>query len=874
MRLEAIRMRHVRKFGGQGIAIENIPPGLSMLAAPNEFGKSTLFDALRAVLFQKHSANNLVTKGLVAVAGTAPVIQVDFVSNGKRYRLSKRFLRRPSAELIDLKTSQRAKADDEAHDWMINVVGANKAGEGPTGLLWVEQGTSMKAPEAGETGKSLLAGLLEHEVGDVTGGERSRKILRRVQAELANLFTQHGKPKVGPYKSLLTEIEDIETKIRKVEELRSSSEHLLTELGQLTQTIKSLSDPDHLDRLEAELITARTGLTEAREAEKLLDALRNSLGDKSAAVMRCCEDLQHVESQMEQARKLEVTLAANEIAKKERVIASEKAKSELETAQEQELATNEKRQEAEKVAKLCARAKSEIAAKEQSQKLKKTLDEAHQLSEECATLTGQRNQNSLTEVALDKLKAAQLEVDRHQARLDVTRPTLTPELSSLGQETVRLDGKALAAVVNLKGRQILSLGELGEVAIAVVDPAEAKADFDEAIEILSGLYTEHRVETIKQAEERAADRRELDRKIERLQFRLEQLTPDGLMALQEAYQTACAVLSDDTLSQHVIDQLPDSATAERSWEEARDEYDKYRDHREEAEVEYNRTVSELTEVKSAIARSAEQLETLHTHIGAPKDWDQMLKKCKVTYEAAQREEADLKREIEAKEAAAPSLEAAQIDVQRLEAAKSMNDKTLSKKRIREAEVKRDLAAISEQGPDEEWANLQQRQVSLQRQLSGFESHIAALQLLEKELQRAQESLQEAFLRPVSYELRPLLEMVLPGAEISLGEDFNPDEIVRAGRTEEIEILSGGTREQVAVLTRLAFAQLMAKRGREMPVILDDALVWCDDSRLESVFRALHSAAKDIQCIVLTCHVRGFSTLGAHHLATKNWPESE
>ncbi len=874
MRLIAIRMRHVRRFGFQGVAIENIPAGLSMLAAPNEFGKTTLFDALRAVLFQKHSAKNVITKGLTAINGTAPVIEVDFVSDGERYRLSKRFLRSPFAELIHLETGQRTKANDEAHDWMINVVGANKAGEGPTGLLWVEQGASMKAPEAGEAGKSLLANLLEHEVGDVTGGERSRRLLMRVQTELAKYVTQHGNPKIGRYKSLLTALEDGKTKIRELEERRSASENLLTELGQVSKAIAFLSAPDHRQRLETELTAAQRVLAAAREAEKLLDTLRNNLGDKSAAVMRCQGDLQLFENQVQQTKELQATLAANESTRAKWAAQSEIAKSALVTAQDHETKSREKRQAAEKVAKLRTRADVEIAAREQSQKLKRTLEEANRVSGECATLIGQRNQNSITAAVLDQFKAAQLEVARHQARLDVMRPTLTPELSPLGQATVRLDGNVIAGVANLTGRQVLSLGELGKLTIAVVDPADAKADLDDATETLAGLFAEHRVETTKQAEERATERRELERKIERLQIRLEQLAPDGLTALQTEYQAACAVLSDDTLSQDDVDQLPDLATAERLREAARDEYDRCRDHREMAEAEHNSVVSELAAVKSALAHGTEQLETLHTQIGLPSEWEQRFAGYKAAYQTAQQAEADLKSKIASKEAAAPSLETAEIDVRRLESAKSTNDKKLSEKRIREAEVKRDLAAISETGPDEELANLQQQQVSLHRQLSGVEAHIAALRLLEKELRRAQESLQEAFLRPVSNELHPLLAMVLPDAKVSLGEDFNADGIVRAGRSEEVEVLSGGTQEQVAVLTRLAFARLMAKRGREMPVILDDALVWCDDSRLEGIFRALHSAAKDIQCLVLTCHERGFSTLGAHHLAVKNWPESE
>ena len=875
MRLEAIRMRNVRKFDRGGMAIENIPSGLSMLAAPNEFGKSTLFDALRAVLFQKYTAKNEIIRRLVAVEGTAPVIEVDFVTSGKRYRLNKQFIKKQTAELWDLETGQIIKAGGEAHDWMTNLIGASKSGEGPTGLLWVEQGTSMSAPEAGEAGKSLLASLLEHQVGDVTGGERARSLLKRVQDELGDLITRQGKPKTGgPYKSLVTEIENVEASIKDAKTRRDSSEHLLTELEQLSQSIKSLSDPDSSTRLEAELAAARNALTEAREAENLLDAHRNNLSDKSAALMRCREDLQQFDKQVLQAKELRKTLSKSETAKAERLSASDAAKAVLDDARVQEETANNARQKAEKITKLCARAEKQTAAQEQSEKLKKSLAEANILSKESIKLTVQRNQNSLTEAALNEIRASKLEVDRHQARLDAARPTLTPQLTPLGLETVCLDGCALQGIEHLSGRQTLSLGDLGEVIIEAVDPADAKAGFEESEHILSKLFLEHRIKTIKQAEERAIERRDLERKIERIQDQLQQLAPDGIIALQEAYATECAVLSEDLLLQDDIDRLPNRSEAELRWEQARAGYDDCRDRREKAEANYNNSVSDLAEVSSLIERHKDQLEVLYAQIGAPEDWDTKRIQFKVAVEDAQRAEENLKSEITSKEKASPSLETAEIDLKRLEAATSNNAKTLSDKKIREAKVKGELSAISEEGVGEVLENLRQHRDSLKRQLSGFESKVAVLQLLETKLKDAQKSLQDKFLKPVFTELRPLLEMVFPDAKISLGEDFNAHEITRSGRTEEIDMLSGGTQEQVAVLTRLAFAQLMAKREREMPVILDDALVWCDDDRLERVFRALHSAAEDIQCIVLTCHERGFSTLGAPHLKITDWPDAD
>jgi uncharacterized protein YhaN len=77
------------------------------------------------------------------------------------------------------------------------------------------------------------------------------------------------------------------------------------------------------------------------------------------------------------------------------------------------------------------------------------------------------------------------------------------------------------------------------------------------------------------------------------------------------------------------------------------------------------------------------------------------------------------------------------------------------------------------------------------------------------------------------------------------------------------------REQLSVLTRLAFARLLARDGRPAPVILDDALVYSDD-RIEKMFDALHRQSRDQQIIVFSCRQRAFQRLGGNVLQMTEW----
>ena len=67
------------------------------------------------------------------------------------------------------------------------------------------------------------------------------------------------------------------------------------------------------------------------------------------------------------------------------------------------------------------------------------------------------------------------------------------------------------------------------------------------------------------------------------------------------------------------------------------------------------------------------------------------------------------------------------------------------------------------------------------------------------------------------------------------------------------------------MSSLAMGTLLAERGVNVPIILDDALVYCDDDRINLMFDALSRAGKNQQIIMLTCRSRSFVPVGGHTL---------
>jgi uncharacterized protein YhaN len=144
----------------------------------------------------------------------------------------------------------------------------------------------------------------------------------------------------------------------------------------------------------------------------------------------------------------------------------------------------------------------------------------------------------------------------------------------------------------------------------------------------------------------------------------------------------------------------------------------------------------------------------------------------------------------------------------------------------------------------------------------FEQGAAVLQMLLDTLETAESEAKNRYLAPVIGRVEPYLKMLLPGANIVFDENLRIAGIQRDGQREGFESLSDGTQEQLAVLTRLGFAELLLGQGRPATVILDDALAFSDDERIESMFDVLMRAGERVQIIVLTCRKRLFTRLGA------------
>ena len=182
---------------------------------------------------------------------------------------------------------------------------------------------------------------------------------------------------------------------------------------------------------------------------------------------------------------------------------------------------------------------------------------------------------------------------------------------------------------------------------------------------------------------------------------------------------------------------------------------------------------------------------------------------------------------------------------------------------RDAELGMLIATRADEGVEERRDEAAGRLEEAAARAAGYAAEARAMSRLREALATARAAAREPYLAPVEAELRPLLSHLFPDA--CLGIDparLLPETLSRGGIEEDLCRLSGGTREQIAILTRLAFARLLARTGRATPVILDDAVVYADDARFASILDAIAVVAADVQIIVLTCRERSFAGVPA------------
>ena len=859
MKLRAIRLENVRRFI-DAVEINGIGDGLNVLSAPNEHGKSTVFDALHAVFFKDRKSWDKEIRSLMPHAGGDPSVGVEIELADGVYRIEKRWNSRRSGDTRIMTSGRLIKQADDAEAWIAEALKSPKDG-GPAGLLWVRQGLTRL--DSGDTARLVRRDLLTSVAGEVevmTGGRRMDAAQDRCRQELERYLTRTGRAKAdGPLKHKEDEVTSLHAK--RVE-LKAKSGQLQEELDRrrdLRRELAELEDPVEEAKRKARF--AETGATHA-EASRHADALERAKDverAKRVEAERAKERLAALESDLAESAEAS---EAYRTAKKQEEHATEQqrlADAAMSDARKAHEAASTRAESAADTLRRALRAQAASAAIERRQELIEQLKRAEELRQQAE----QASADAKTEHSDQVL--AELETLDEAARVlrrtrSIEATAITMAYTTGRSDGVTLDGNPLrdgdrTSIPDGARLEIEGLGQLTIHPGRRADSetlASAEAEFAQAL-TAAGL------DSIDDARASARRRREAEARRRDAEAALPGVAPKGIDALRE--QIAALPEQMDG-----ADDLPTADDAQEADEavrqmlaDARKRYETVRTTHGQAETTAALASAAVESAEARVARATAALsgvENPETEITGRRE----------SHSRLRAELADATQQREAVEATAPNLEVVEAALERARSIITRAEADRQHIRLELGKLDTSIDIQAGEAVDEELADVDVRLETAQRALDDLTFEIAVLKKLDAALETARGSARDRYVEPVLMELGPLLQLLWPEAELRFdAEKVLPTALVRAGTEEDFDILSGGTQEQIALLVRLAFARMLANAGAPAPVILDDAIVHTDDDRIERMFDALTRQAQDLQIIVFSCRQRAFRDLGGRSL---------
>jgi len=464
-------------------------------------------------------------------------------------------------------------------------------------------------------------------------------------------------------------------------------------------------------------------------------------------------------------------------------------------------------------------------------------------------------------------QACEVEIAKLRAIDEAARPSVSVHYEADTAGRVTLDGKPLADGEDrtYDGHARLEVAGIGTISLRSNRPGRSDNQLVQAEAARTALLAFMGVDSLSAARDRQARAQLADADLRGLRDRLSFIAPEGLVKLREEVEAG------NTISLEGLDLDEDPALLRTALAQAEERRKQARLALREVEPDQARAddafVAAETRLASLTADQAQlavilgpeeaRAEREHTLSAKLSDLDKSLFEAEAHVLKLGEDAGDL-----------ASIEAALTRARSIEAAV---DKEINTLRETMAGLNAEIRAQSEEAVEEKWRETSEALIAANARVAAFEKDVAVLQRVTTALENARSEARELYLKPVMAELGPLLRLLFDDVAITFDDKtLLPQTILRNGQEEDVDRLSGGMREQLSVLTRLAFARLLARDGRPAPVILDDALVYSDDDRIEKMFDALHRQSRDQQIIVFSCRQRAFQKLGGNVLHMTDW----
>lgn len=791
MKIRAVRVQDVRQFAGRRVGISGLSDGVSVLAAPNESGKSTIVEAMTAAFLKDRKSTASDVRAMMPHAGGSPAVWVDFEHKGKVWTLFKRFGRGAAAEVSD--SNGLVAQGDAAEEWI--------AKEFPhaalaVDLLWARQGALAMEPEGSgpvekrmrEDGRAARKGLLSAAAAVLDsglGGPRFDAVRARLVKELADLRTATGRPRTGGgLEKALTRRDGaaqarLQATARKERADAAVAARAQARAREAVCTQALVQAEQQASVAKEEVVNLRRAVEAARQAFAPLQGAQDGLVQARAHRDATVQAHARRDAAMEAQAKAEAALVAAQLASKkgeERIAQAVAHKASCEAAL----------QAAQSDLEACTLMVSRV---------------------EAGAMLGQMARWRAVPVpaaSVADCAAWEADVARHAA-LEGGDAGVVAEVLWEGPD--RPKGWSVDGAHPLHDGDVLVVGDNRLVVRSVGMTARL-----EERSVLAQALAER---VVRFGAQSPADLRALLRAAEEAAMRLS--------ALQDSFDRLYAAVEpmDGDVDAAIVARDAAKDTVRKAQLASGMAGESLIGHQMSAQ----RADRDAAAARAAQDKAQAVLDTLPQDL-VPLDAAEAALEAALSAAAEARAAAAV---VEKRERALLSAEKA-LDT----AGKAVDEARPARDRARESRADADGAAraAAEGEPQEAYQEAEEEWSTAQAAVGVWEEQAAALQMAIAALDEARSARSIDLFEPARVEMEPLVQAVFGASSTRFGSDsLLPEGLNRNGLSEDADVLSGGTRDALHILGRLAFAKVLEARGIVWPVVLDDSFAQMDEGRV-------------------------------------------
>jgi uncharacterized protein YhaN len=871
MKLHRLTLTNYRGIAHRDIEFPD--HGVVVVYGANEIGKSSMIEALDLLLESRDRSTKKEVKQVKPTnADVGSEVIAEISSGPYRFIYRKRFHKKCETDLTMLTPRREQLTGDEAHDRVRAMLAETVDND-----LWRAQ----RVLQTGSTAAVNLSGCdalsraldvaAEHSAGDAALCGTEPLLIERIDAEYARYFTPTGRP-TGEWAVAISRLDTAEAAVAgcavavaEVDDRVRRHAVLTEQVAELSQQRLAAAPRLKAAKAAAEKITELTG--HAHEAKLIAAAVVATGARSTAAQAGRLRLLAEIETRATTVAETGAEAQAAVDALAAAWAAAEAADAGVEAAA-LALAAVQGRTES------ARRAVDQLAARVETDRLSARLDKIDDIQRQCDQVAAELSTVTITEELLQRIESAAAAVDRTGGQLAL--------ISAAVQFT------AAADIELVVGGQRVSLTAGQSWSITATGPTEVDVPGVLTTHITPGataLDVQAKHAAAQQelvAALAAADVVDLQSARSAEQCRRELLSSRDRMTA-----TAAGLCGDDQTEQlrERLAQLraDQSASAESTLDAtaARAELDAAETARGAAEkdCEARRQAAaaagqRLVEISTRATVLRDKAATQRAELDAAKD--------RVAQERAEVGDEELARAADTAVHAAHTAErrlaeltaelaAAEPDAVADELAQATKDAELLHDRYEEAsralrEVTIELSVFGGEGRQGKLDVAQSEREHAISQHSRVGGRARAAQLLRSVMARHRDTTRLRYVEPYRDELQRLGRPVFgPTFEVDIDSDLCIRSRTLDGRTVPFDSLSGGAKEQLGILARLAGSALVAKEDG-VPVVIDDALGFTDSDRLAKMGKVFDTVATHGQVIVLTCSPDRYDGVeGAHRI---------